>query len=69
MIWSKISDECKDLIKNMLEIQPNNRYSTMDILKSSFIQKYSNLDFTNEVINLKSAKSFKSFKKIKSKNS
>ena len=37
-----ISEECKDLIKKLLEYNPEKRLKIKDILEHSFIKKYSN---------------------------
>jgi len=39
-IWGKISEDCKILIKCMLEPNPDVRYNATDVLKSPWICKY-----------------------------
>ncbi|EGR34230.1 protein kinase domain protein [Ichthyophthirius multifiliis] len=38
-IWNKISDDCKFLIKKMLEYDPKKRYSCKDVLMSRWMRK------------------------------
>lgn len=40
LVWSKISDECRYLIKRMVEVDPRKRYSSSDIIKSKWLNKY-----------------------------
>ena len=46
--WDKISNEGKDLVKKLLEKNPNNRISPFDALKHPWIIKYSNKNFNND---------------------
>ncbi|EAR95416.2 Serine/Threonine kinase domain protein (macronuclear) [Tetrahymena thermophila SB210] len=39
-VWNKISDECKHLIRRMVEVDPKKRYACNDILKSKWMNKY-----------------------------
>lgn len=39
-IWGKISDECRYLIKRMVEIDPRKRYSCHDVMKSKWMNKH-----------------------------
>jgi serine/threonine protein kinase len=71
-VWKKISDECKDLIRHMIDEHPSSRYKTKDVLRSEFITKYFPYELNDDGLSMRSVKSTRSIraqKKRKRENS
>ena len=58
--WQNVSNECIELIKNMVNIHPSQRHTAKDVLKSPFIQKYYIFNANDDVISMRSFKSNRS---------
>jgi len=43
--WNKVSQETKELVKRMLEVDPTKRINTNEILSLPFVRKYDSSDF------------------------
>ena len=56
--WSKISDEAKDLVMKLLELDPNKRLSAAEALEHIWFKKNINIDLLKETKNLENINMF-----------
>ncbi len=63
--WESISDEAKNLIRNLLNVDPNNRFSAKDALNSSWIQSDDNIEYEELQSTIENLKQFNARRRLK----